>query len=206
MRPHLLSRSLVLISTLLLLGCGSDDDSGSTATLTEDQAAAVIQAINNATSQGAGVGIPTTKTISLAQSTTQVNSTVQCSGGGEVTVIGTSTTTTSSGSIEADLELTETLVDCVSVGDDSQAYTLNGPLTVSADLSLIETAPSSLAATFATTTSGTLSIVGGEIDVSNCAIAVTISSTISVDGSSVEGSAQWNGTVCSNASTGSTSF
>ena len=214
---------------IVLVSCGGDNSS--TQTTSNEAASAVMNQVQSAvstvnsshtsdilarnssvrtdrTEMTTELGQPTDK----PRTTSSVNTTLPCTGGGTVTVTGSLTDAlTGTNPVTIDFIYNHTLVfnDCVSTGNDGQNYTISGT-GITASGTSVWTITNPMQQTETSTVSDAISITGN-FDVTgaeslNCDINLTeqMNSTVAVGSSTGNGTI--TGTACGTSYNGTISY
>ncbi len=219
-------RNFVGISGLLVLAMGlgaCGDDNGGTASgaLNETQSNAVATTINDTVRSAlvqAGVPAFYRQPVSIdakdvsPRSQAQATYTVNCSADGTATVSGSTDVNTEGGSsgnynIDVTFDYTVTFDECASSADDSNTYTVGGSIDTTGTGTFVSSnSGQTLDIDYTTNSDGNISVTGGDVDVSSCAINTM--STISISGTSPNftGTTNYSGSICGSTVNYSYSF
>jgi hypothetical protein len=195
---------IALFAVLALAGCSDDNNGGGgngDAALNETQTTTVASTIQSALVQAGMGGMPAR--ISSPRTATEIpysDIEVACSVGGNVTVDGTVTVNDTDFTIQAN----ETFNACQETGDDDVVYTMNGgPIVTTGTYSFEAASATHFTTTFQYDTSGALDVTGGDVNVTDCAIELTLNVTIDVvcddeqcSGGTITASGNYGGNVC----------
>lgn len=201
-----------LALTIGLMGCGGDDAAtgGTQADLTQDQADAVASAV---TQVAAASGVPGMPAVRMdlngydgrmdPRGFTVDATTVPCPVSGSATVSGTYDGSYVEPDFNYNYDIAAAYDACTATADDGEDYTLDGNLDTAGDLSAtINTTDYTSSGEITQTTSGTIDISGGGLDITDC--VVTMTTHFSWTPSSFSGT--WTGTICGNAMNGDINF
>lgn len=190
-----------ILGTALVFGLAACGDKRST-DMSDDATGAVLGAVGS----GMTAGNTMLKATSLKIFTDDtIDESQDCSEGGSVDISGSRSATQSGTTSTISMTVTQTFNDCKQKSEDDVTYTINGDVTLS-DVSgtvVIEVSPPSIDLEYTIPMTGTLDVSGGDIEVTDCAIDLTSSLTISGGASTMTVSNEWDGKVCGKSTTGS---
>lgn len=194
-----LNYTFVLSGLLLLFACGGDDGPtapASTTTLTQAQANALAEELN----EGVTAGNPfVTKLATRVQSTQTTEQT--CPGGGKIVVTYSAAAASTSGGT---FDNTSTYQDCVVEVEGSGAITVNGELSNNGTLGVSgfdSVSDNSFSFSYDADVVGLLSVTGPNVEAGDCGIGIATSIDVTFAGESTPPTATFSstGTICGTA-------